>query len=469
MSTESDWSTIWEVVPPDVKTMFEEKLGSRPARKMASRARLVCSSWAANLSFPTLAFSGAQFSRAGSTLLDGAKKLSWVRPPRNLTGLPCMKKLTSLSLNYLVLIFDPQSHETSLMLSDLLRSEAACPALLERLSIIYCTLKAEEFEHVGRLRALKRLCLSDSTLDDGALRYISCLTGLEALDISGNSQVTDAGMPSLPRGLTELNLSQCNVSDAGLPFLPKMLTSLNLNICHRITDAGLVHIAHIATLKLNYCRGITGADLGVLRDVCSLSVAQLVKEFKLCGITSLRRLSSLDVYGPYIEEPIAIPTLTSLDFRCGSGLALMRLPALVRLCVIGSGVSVDDLKLFAGTLTSLVVEASQITPEIGENLPGVTSMKLLVSDFFCKVDFSLIKSHFPALTSLDVTGLGIKDDDLRHLGHLSSLNLSFCQSITSAGLSHLTGLSSVRLVSCPGVKDKMAIEELWKTVKNVEF
>jgi Leucine-rich repeat (LRR) protein len=380
-----------------------------------------------------------------------------------------MKNLTSLSLNYLLLIFDPQSHVSPVKLGDLLRSVEACPALLERLSITYCTLKAEEFEHIGRLLQLKRLYLTNSTLDDSALRYISALTGLETLDISGNSQITDAGMSSLPRGLTELNLSQSSVSDAGLAFLPKSLTSLNLNNCNKITDSGLCHLAHIAKLKLNYCRSITGSDLGVLRDVRSLSLVQLVKDFNLCGISSLSRLSSLKVYGLAIEEPISIPTLTSLDFRCGLGLALMRLPALVRLCAIGSVVSVDDLKPFALTLTSLLVEASKISPELGESLPALTSMNLLVSDFFCNVDFSIIKSHFPALTSLDVSGLGIKDGDLQHLAHLSSLNLSFCQSITSAGLSHLTGLSSVRLRSCPGVRDNMAIEELWKTVKHIEF
>jgi Leucine-rich repeat (LRR) protein len=357
------------------------------------------------------------------------------------------------------------------MLGDLLRSDDACPVLLERLSITYCTLKAEEFEHIGRLLHLKRLYLSDSTIDDGALRYIAALSGLTTLDISDNHRVTDAGMTSLPRGLTELNLSQCSVSDAGLACLPKGLTSLNLNSCRMITDSGLWHLADIATLKLLYCVRITGSGLGVLRDVRSLSVGYFSQnDFHLGGINSL---SSLVVYGIDIKEAVSIPTLTSLDFRCGSGLALLRLPALVHLFSIGSGVCVDDLKQFARTLTSLHVEASIVVAqrfkELGESLPALNTLKLIVSDYFCDIDFSPIKTHFSALTSLDVSGLGIKDGDLQHLSHISSLNLSFCQSITSAGLPHLAGLSSVRLTSCPGVIDKMAIEELWKTVKHVEF
>lgn len=482
--SESDWATIWEVVPPDVKTLFEEKLGSRPARKMAARARLVCSSWAASLAFPVLRVSNYALPEGSRfPLLDGAKRLSWVRPPRNLSGLTCAKNLRALCLNYLVLIFDPEAYASSLMLDDLLRGDDSCPALLEHLSITCCTLKAEEFRHVGRLRALKSLYLSDATIDDGALRHMSSLEGLATLDISNNSRVTDAGLAALPRRLTALNVSQCNlVTDAGLAALPKGLESLDLSNCNRVTDAGLGHLGRLATLKINYCARIDGSGLASLRDVRSLSAARLGWDtlsyfgFKLGGLERLSRLSSLDVSGIRIEEEMSIPTLTSLEFRCGSGsgLARLRLPALADLCVYGTRVSAADLKPFGRTLTSLKAEASLKIAgglrELGDNLPALSSLKLVVSsDNFGGLDYSAIKTHFPALTSLDVSGLGIKDGDLAHLGHLSSLNLSFCQSVTSAGLPHLAGLSSVLLTSCPGVKDKMAIEELWKIVEHVEF
>ena len=108
--------------------------------------------------------------------------------------------------------------------------------------------------------------------------------------------------------------------------------------------------------------------------------------------------------------------------------------------------------------------------DLGHSLPALKSLTLIEdNNFLGDIDYSQIKTHFPELTSLNVTGSFIRDHDLVHLGHLKSLDLSCCYFITSAGLTYLTGLSRVKLVGCNGIRDKLAIEELWKTVKDVEF
>lgn len=480
---ESDWSSIWEDVPPDVKALFEEKLGSRPARRMAARARLVCSSWAASLAFPALRVSiDAPPDAARSRLLAGAKSLSWVRPPRSLAGWGCAKTLRSLSLDYCVYVSDPESRPSSLALGELLLSDDDRPALLERLSVTWCNLRSEELEGIGRLRALRTLELTFASIDDGALRKISCLESLARLDVSCNGRVTDAGLACLPRSLTDLNVCGCELlTDACLAALPTGIASLDLSRCERITDAGLCHLGRVETLKLDYCARVDGSGLAELRDVCSLGVARVGWNtrsfdlgFSLAGLEKLSRMTALDASGIRIEEEISIPTLTSLDHRFGSGLGMLRLPALADLCVYGAKVSALDLMPFGRSLTSLRVDASKTIArglkELGDCLPALASLGLAVDrDFLDDADYAPIRTHFPALTALDVSGMGVKDSDLAHMGHLSSLDLTSCQFVTAAGLERLAGLSRVRLAGCPGLEDALAVEELLKTVENVEF
>ena len=478
-------------MPPDVKTLFEEKLGSPRARRMAASARLVCTGWSRSLSFSNISPSNnAAPKGANYRLLDGAKTIAWVMPPADAQALVTRaKNLTSLSLNYLKLVFDPENYpSSSFALDGLLRDEGFRPELLESLSLTYCTMKARDFERVGLLRALKTLCLSDATVDDGALRHMSSLRALTELDISSSDRVTDAGLAALPGSLTSLKASRCDrVTDAGLAVLPRGLSSLDASHCERVTDAGLGHLGRLETLKIDYCPGINGSGLAFLSGVGALSTsrkccdfASLAAVFCFAGLARLQSLATLDVSGIRIDGELFLPSVTSLTFRFAERgqLSKLRVPALAHLGVYGSpGVSVADLARFGGTLTSLSVDASRVIADgglkaLGEALPRLKTLALAPGTwcYFCvTVDFSGLAAHLPAVTALDLSGLGVRDSDLVHLGHLSSLDLFLCQSVTSAGLRHLTGLTSVCLKSCPGVKDKLAIEELWKTVKDVEF
>jgi len=74
------------------------------------------------------------------------------------------------------------------------------------------------------------------------------------------------------------------------------------------------------------------------------------------------------------------------------------------LCVLGTrvlepGVSVDDMKPFAGTLTSLNTEASKENvkrfEELGESMSAITTLKLIVSHFFLRRRFFADKDALP--------------------------------------------------------------------------
>ena len=68
--------------------------------------------------------------------------------------------------------------------------------------------------------------------------FVSLLPrSLQHLEIP-NAEITDSGMQSLPKTLTNLNLWYCEkLTDAGMEFLPSTLQSLNLGNTN-ITDSG---------------------------------------------------------------------------------------------------------------------------------------------------------------------------------------------------------------------------------------
>ena len=74
--------------------------------------------------------------------------------------------------------------------------------------------------------------MANCDLPDAALRHISCLTGLENLDISNNGQISDAGLLKLIGNLTGLK---------------------NLDISNRYgwdkANAGLQHISLVVNLR----------------------------------------------------------------------------------------------------------------------------------------------------------------------------------------------------------------------------
>ena len=333
---DSDWGSIWEVLPPDVKTLFEKKIGSRPARMMAARARLVCSSWAANLQFPVMNVSNNVPSEGTrSRVLKGAKTLSWIQPPTSLLGISCAKTLLSLNLNYIIYNPNPESTPSSVMLNDLICHDEYRPHLMESLSVNWCNLKAEELQNIKILQSLKSLELQFANINDDALIYISYIQNLTSLDISSNPRVTDSGISYLPKSLNNLKVAGCDlITDKGIEMLPKNITSLDISYCKRITDTGIYHLNHVTNLKLKYCTNVHGSGLVALKNVRSLDVSRVgwdMQSYLGFCFTCMEKLSNLTVLnasGIHIRTELSIPTLTSLDHACGSGPDKMSLPAL---------------------------------------------------------------------------------------------------------------------------------------------
>jgi Leucine Rich repeat len=117
------------------------------------------------------------------------------------------------------------------------------------------------------------------------------LKGLEALDLSGCSRVTDAGIRDLEglTGLRSLLLCGCEqITDRGIALLSTLtgLQRLDLTDCAKITDAGLLRLRKLKSLKrltLDGCAQCTNTGLEDLKEalpsctVCCLQEEEIRK------------------------------------------------------------------------------------------------------------------------------------------------------------------------------------------------
>src|SRR5205823_1885558 len=103
-----------------------------------------------------------------------------------------------------------------------------------------------------------RLTLNPDTTTDtdlAKLRSLSGLPGLEAVDLSGCKQVTDAGVLHLAqlRGLKAVGLSDTQVTDSGLALLltrfPE-LEAVGLSGARNLTSAVIADLKRLRKLKL---------------------------------------------------------------------------------------------------------------------------------------------------------------------------------------------------------------------------
>lgn len=102
------------------------------------------------------------------------------------------------------------------------------------------------------LLKLRTLCLTSTHITDNGLRFVSGLSQLHELTLTGNLRITDAGLKHLRKlkALSLLDLSSTNITDNGLADLA-VLPSLQVLILvgTDISDAGLKYVDQMKTLQ----------------------------------------------------------------------------------------------------------------------------------------------------------------------------------------------------------------------------
>ncbi|MBU6455108.1 MAG: hypothetical protein KGS72_25275, partial [Cyanobacteria bacterium REEB67] len=102
---------------------------------------------------------------------------------------------------------------------------------VEDINIGFNPIAAENLQYLSKLPKLKALCLTDSTLDDNGLRYLTGLSNLQSLQLAGMRKITDKSVPVLAHmtGLLSLDVRNSSISFNGICALKNLkLTSICL-------------------------------------------------------------------------------------------------------------------------------------------------------------------------------------------------------------------------------------------------
>lgn len=302
---------------------------------------------------------------------------------------------------------------------------------------------------------------------------------LQSLDLSGCLLLTERGMAAvaagLGRSLTSLQLGGCSrlstVTDSMLDGVGKatMLRALDLSGCTQITDAGLARLTtlqHLASLSLWNCMRVSEAGLSMLGALNQLSALSM-RGCQQLGDAMLGMLGQLSL-------------LRRLDLRACEAVRgeeftqLSRLSQLSELNLRGCYGIIDPGLEAIGSLKGLQVlnlqECWQITERGLAHLSGLSSMMELNLQG-CRNLANLPGSALPGLASLaGVTSLSLRKCDricegslqccssMRSLKHL---DISGCKLLTGASLAPLAALTSslvtLRAQHCTGLQGPVTL------------
>ncbi len=143
-------------------------------------------------------------------------------------------------------------------------------------------LKEKNFKLLGQLTKLHFLNLNYYPLDNSEIKYLTSLTNLRSLAISGT--LNDEGLKHLsPLCLQSLKLQSCSITDEGVKDFSistslKNLTNLDLSNCNAITHKAYEHLAQLVALEdLDLsCTQLTNQGFRHLMQLTALKVLKIV-------------------------------------------------------------------------------------------------------------------------------------------------------------------------------------------------
>jgi Leucine-rich repeat (LRR) protein len=293
--------------------------------------------------------------------------------------------------------------------------------------------------HLTRLQTVD---LSEHVTDTG-LRWLSCLVGLQTLDLSGLDDVTDDGLAELTSltALHTLNLRGVAITDHGLSKLSSLITlqSLDLTYCRRLTREGFSMLARLVLLQTLKVTGCTS----ILDQVTHLPPFIRLQTFELRGVIVEHTIWC----DPGFQALHTLDVSACTRFDDASIWLMARVPS-IQVC-----------------LEVLVMSKCWITPEGLGALAALTSLRELDVSHCAHV----VQAHLKVLATLPLRSLNLENcaeitdrcvQELSASKTLSSVNLSDCDLLTDAGLHALQSstLKKISILNCDritsvGVRD----------------
>ena len=300
--------------------------------------------------------------------------------------------------------------------------------------------------HLANLKKLRTLYLYRTEIAGPGLLHLSRMKYLRALFLQ-NTPMTDAGLAHLQSntGLTWLQLNGTKITDKGLPNLSRLISLEMLNLSNTaITDAGLEKLRTLAGLKQLSLAGT---------KVTGKGVALLQKSLPNCEI--LPAPGIVDAVPKDVE-------LWAVDHKPTHE------ELLARVTQLGGSVQVDQTRPDP-PITSLMLMDSDISDasllRLLAEMPELEQLNLrhvLVGDQLAKGLSLCPKLSFLSMSVSRITDAGL--EQVGQLANLRELDVHETQ-VTDNGLTHLTGLSKLEAVHVQGTRVTNAgVEELKKAL-----
>lgn len=243
-------------------------------------------------------------------------------------------------------------------------------------------------EHLGKLRGVRSLRISNRVLSDRSLFGIEHLGDLEHLSLAftGVSDACTAQLRHL-KNLRRLDLSATKVSDRGVAQLGSLtkLRILDLGMTHT-SGAGIArldHLTELEQLRLNFT-SVGDDGLQVLNAFTKLEVLDLgdtdVGDATIEYLAGLRELRELNLSGTKVTDAglvhlRGLPMLTELNLSRtsikGEGLLhLWDLPKLRELQLVNTLVSEQSLAFARESLPNVRIIRSPVFDSVGPSARG---------------------------------------------------------------------------------------------------
>jgi len=304
-------------------------------------------------------------------------------------------------------------------------------------------------------------------LTDAALVHLSQMPRLERLALHWNQNITDAGIVHLTRlkSLKMLDIKYSQVTDEGLSYLRNVKTLDYLILPSKgITDTGLTYLGELSNLKLLQVARVRysdpNKDKGYYTDkgIAELAKCKLLEELTIgssgltdegmthiASLTNLRRLELLgcsNVTNNGLAKLITLKSLRNIAVRkenttIGGLSFLNELPDLTNFNI--KDVRQDDSGMDISGLTKL--------EDLTLFLHRQRRDGAMVYDSFHDEDWKCL-ANFTKLKRLQITGVGIGDEGIKHLSGLTNLEFLniICpgeERITDAALKYMAGMQKL--------------------------
>lgn len=180
---------------------------------------------------------------------------------------------------------------------------------LQELDLGCMQLGKAEILHLASISSLEHLTFEDNNrIEDESLKSLSALSKLKILRMSGCHRMVGNWFQDVQFGptLQELDVSESSIGDDQMLYLSRMcsLVKLNMNKCSRVTNRGVQHLVSLGNLKcLSICKNEQLTSEGIASLVRSpklerldMSTCDFIPDDVVDDLKSMASLKELNIY-----------------------------------------------------------------------------------------------------------------------------------------------------------------------------